>query len=307
MAERRRYDLGVWYGAIVFLVAISAYVTKPDALAAWTIWPFWVTLLAGVLPSALSVRRKNLKPRCALWSAWLVAWAAIGDEAMPLARSLVAPRSGELRVVTLNCAGSLDAGLEVVAYAPDVVLLQESMGADALEQIRARLGNDWTVVVGVDASILARGELVTLAQEPNYSAARLGGTVIVSLRLAPPVFRLDYWNPACWRAYAGNKRRRRSELAGVLASIRSFANGAPVILGGDFNTPPDHTVLGQMSGTFEDAFAIAGRSWGATAVNSFPMVRIDQVWASPELTPTNAFAVKTIHSDHQMTVADFDH
>jgi len=242
---------------------------------------------------------------------WLLAWSILGDEPASLARSIIPPRdTGAIRVITLNCASSLDAVREAIPLKPEIILVQESPGSIELDQVRTELGPEWSLLAGVDASILARGKLTPVALPTgttNFMAAWLvlrgDKTMVVSLRLRPPVFRLDYWNLACWSAYAANKAARKKELAAIAAFIRLQRRGSPVILGGDFNTPPDHTTTQSLHPLASDSWT-AGRGWGATAINVFPMVRIDQVWATSHFQPINAFSRKTVNSDHQMTVAD---
>jgi hypothetical protein len=309
MGDAPKRDLPAIISGGLLVVLVAVYLGSPDALAAITIWPFWVPASLPALILVLFRLKSRWRLRLTLLLLWLVAWAVFGDEPMAIARGLIGAPSGTTRVVSLNCAGTKEAVLEVIDLNPDIVLIQESVGRDALEKLRAKLGADWTMVVGIDASILARGELKPVGEPPyppNHTSAWLGDTLIVSHRLAPPVFRMDYWNPACWTAYAENKRRRRAEFAKLVEVVSRTAADAPLIIGGDFNTPPDHTITEPLSKFASDAFAGAGRGWGATGINWVPMVRIDQIWASQNYSPVNAFARKTKHSDHRMAVADFN-
>ncbi|MGI8924151.1 MAG: endonuclease/exonuclease/phosphatase family protein [Fimbriimonadales bacterium] len=300
----------------VCLLWTTAYILKPDFLAALTIWPFWVFAGLGVLPLLFRLRRDRVGLRLAAVFAWVVAWAVAGDEPVAIVRGLVSgPKSRLLRVVSQNCAGGqLEAAREVAAQKPDIVLFQESPGPSDLESIRAELGPDWSLLRGIDASILVRGRLRPVELPPfttDFIAAwadipaRRDPVLIVSLRLMPPVFRLDYWNPECWTAYAQNKADRKKELAAVARFVARESKRGPVILGGDFNTPPDRTVTSSLDPICHDAFLEAGRGWGATAVNDYPMVRIDQIWASSHFKAANVCAKRTRFSDHQMTVAEF--
>lgn len=307
MGEAKRRDIPAIVAASVLAAFMLVYLTRPDALAAITIWPFWVWLVPGALPLAIKFNKERARARLSVLGLWLVIWAVLAEEPLSLARAVVPPRAYDLRVVSLNCASSVEAAMETLDMEPDIVLLQESMGTDSIEKVRKALGENWTMVVGIDASILARGRLVVVdvKRSINFTAARLDGTLIVSLRLAPPVFRLDYWNPECWSHYAANKRARRVELRRLAEFVAREADGAPLILGGDFNTPPDHTITEAISGIANDAYARAGRGWGPTAINNYPMVRIDQIWASDKYEPVNSFSKKTLHSDHRMALADF--
>jgi hypothetical protein len=122
----------------------------------------------------------------------------------------------------------------------------------------------------------------------------LGSFLAVSLRLQPPVFRMDYWKPDCWRAYAEDRRRRRQELAEVAEYVKDLAP-TKVILGGDFNSPPDRGTFAPLRGWIQSA----SDDSGYTAVNEFPMARIDQIW-SRGFRPVLSRAEQTMHSDHRL-------
>lgn len=309
-------DRTPWVSAGVCLTLTVCYLFKPDFLAALTIWPFWVPATLGFLPLTFRLKKDRLRLRRGVLAIWIIAWVAIGDEPAALGRMLfVRGQPHTLRVVSLNCAGgSIDAARESLAYQPDVVLLQETPSRKELETLAAELGLGWHLVVGPDASVLAHGRLrpVELPRGTGDFIAvwaeiptALEPVLIVSLRLQPPVFRLDYWSPDCWITLARNKSDRRKELAEIANWVASTAGASPVVLGGDFNTPPDHTVTRSLDGVCTDSFRRAGVAWGGTAVNEFPMVRIDQVWTSSDFIPVKVVSMATKHSDHRMVVADF--
>ncbi|HEY0866834.1 MAG TPA: endonuclease/exonuclease/phosphatase family protein [Fimbriimonas sp.] len=313
-------------GAIlVFAGAAHAFPT--DILYAFTIWPTWLVLILGL---ALSM---GFKPyRRLLVLGWLAfAWFFV-EEARTIPAMLMPEVHGDLRVVSLNCAGGDPAAArEVAAFDPDIVLLQESPGAKDLQAIaRGLFGAEASVVTGPDAAILARGRLVPLPLPRgtgDYVAARLDGPVpmnIVSLRLLPPTLRFDLWNPEAWSAYGANRAARREELAEI-ASRLARVEGGIAILGGDFNTPPDRGITAPISPSLRrrgvgvrlrqgatdeplglaDSFRGAGVGHGATAVNPWPLVRIDQIWHGSGLRPVRTASYRTRHSDHCLVVADF--
>ena len=84
---------------------------------------------------------------------------------------------------------------------------------------------------------------------------------------------------------------------------QALAKG-PVIIGGDFNTPGQDSLLDPLRGPLTDCFAAAGRGWPNTITADYPMSRIDGIWVSDEMRPLNARVVYTPHSDHRMVVAD---
>jgi endonuclease/exonuclease/phosphatase (EEP) superfamily protein YafD len=171
------------------------------------------------------------------------------------------------------------------------------------------------LVRGVDASILARGHVTAVEVPPrfrgNFVHARVqldGRTVnVISLRLFPCPVRFDFWSRDAWRYYRVNRENRRRQLEQIAEYIKTLPSDEPLIVGGDFNCPPRDAVLRLLEPRLTDAFAAAGRGWGATIIefSGWPLIRIDQIWTSNQLRATCAFAAAAAPSDHHMTVADF--
>jgi endonuclease/exonuclease/phosphatase (EEP) superfamily protein YafD len=217
--------------------------------------------------------------------------------------------------VTLNCASSAAAAREVAAFDPDIVLFQESPSRDDLEVVATEIfGAGDHVAWGVDASILARGEVtpveVPAEHRENFVHAQVpwnGRTLdVISLRLYPCPVRIDLWSPRCWEVYRDNREKRRRELGAIASYLATLPESAIVVVGGDFNAPPGDAVFRYLSPRMQDAFPIAGRGWGGTITNDAPAIRIDQVWNSPQLLPLAAFARRTVHSDHRLVVVDLE-
>lgn len=277
---------------------------RPDGAHALFVWPGWILLLPGLLPLLF-----KKQPKAVVLLAWLAALLVTSEEPYSLARHLLPAKKGSLRVVSLNCAGgTLEAAQEVIRLKPDILLLQESPSRPDLEKLKTQLfGSSGSLVWGPDATLLARGSLVPHAlprRTGNFVSAEWkdeeGRTLtITSLRLQPPVLRLDLYDPSAWRSFAENRRERRSELQEILSTLEETP---PDIFGGDFNTPPERSYVKGMA----DSFAEEGRGYGATCVNPYPcIVRIDQIWRSDRLRTVNSFVVKTLHSDHRIAVSDF--
>jgi hypothetical protein len=157
-------------------------------------------------------------------------------------------------------------------------------------------------VDGVDATIVSRlGKLTPGYKSSAWTAALvnrpLPNLVVLSLRLSPPVFRLDYWNPECWRAYAENRRVHREELADISSWISGPITPPFAIVAGDFNWTPDREIGRLLGGRFHPL----SKGSGYTAVNDYPMARIDQIWVTEEFWGTSE-AITTRYSDHRMVV-----
>lgn len=300
--------------AALCLATAVGYTWRLDAWAAVTVFPIWCWVLAGALLIAMARRQVNKRVSLTLAAAWCAVLVAIADHPLNLLR--LGPSSGTnaLRIVSLNCAGLSGAVAEVAALEPDIVLLQETPGREPVAALARELFSDeGEVLVGVDASIVARGRLTPLTLPASvrsyavFARLRLSNGVevkVVSLRLDPPLVRVDLWSPDCWREQAENRRRRRNQLEAILSAVQQTLPEMPVIVGGDFNAPPRDAVLASLKPALHDAFAEAGRGWGNTILNAAPFFRIDQIWLSPRFRAVDVHAQKTTNSDHRMVVCD---
>lgn len=289
--------------SLLFLSA--AYFWPTDVLYAITIWPPFVwTGLAFVLTLA-GLRRHPSLAQMFLLAGWMAFWIGFGEERLWLPIRIFAPSASEAKsVVSLNCAGGLvEAAAEAFKGRPSVILLQESPSSKELDKLaKAELGPDASLMSGPDASIIVVGSLhpIPLPRGTNNFAAgiaKLNGIepiLVVSLRLQPPIFRLDYWSPECWRAYADNRANRVQELAVIIRFLKSQKlDYRWVIIGGDFNTPPDKVVFAELGEWLKPVTANSGY----TATNEFPMARIDQIWSN--LPGFYSIAEQTQNSDHR--------
>lgn len=306
--------------SLIFTAFLAfCYWSRPDSCAAVTVLPAWVWMFPGlalILPAARSFRRSVVFV-AAVWVAFTLAF---GDEPRSLARSITPVRdSGKaFRVVTLNCAGgSIEAAHEVKSIDPDIVLLQESPSKEEVERLaREMFGEQGGVVWGVDASIIAKGEIEPLPLESGISIfaviakVRLesGPTLwVTSLRLIPPLTDMDLWNADCWRDHKKNRTLRRAQIEELMTVIDSLPTDQPLIVGGDLNAPPGDGAFSPFSPLLRDSWMEAGRGRGSTIINDFPVLRIDQVWVNKHLRARSARVQKTKHSDHRMVIFDLAH
>lgn len=314
----RLYRFAILNGVALLLVGL-AYGIAPDFAYALTIWPCWVWAVVALWLLLIGIRRRPWRWTLASAFAWFLLSYLCNSEVRGLVRTIRPAAAFDytgIRVSSLNCAGGNPAGIREahLLHQPDVLLLQESPSEAEIRKVLKEYGSTatYSLLAGPDASIIVFGSLepVELPKgTTNFvcARARLDGhglsAFIVSLRLAPPTLRFDYWNPVCWSAYAESKRRRRQELEEILEFIEGQDPGAFVIIGGDFNTPPDPSIQGKLRASYTDTFAQSGRGYGATAVAGFPMVRIDQIWFRGSYWTWKAGVVATPHSDHLMATA----
>jgi endonuclease/exonuclease/phosphatase family metal-dependent hydrolase len=79
-----------------------------------------------------------------------------------------------------------------------------------------------------------------------------------------------------------------------LAEIRD----APLLLGGDFNVPPDHGAMAALGNSFRFAFEDAGWGYGYTRPTRYPWLRIDHILASPDWGFAACWVGPDVGSDH---------
>jgi endonuclease/exonuclease/phosphatase (EEP) superfamily protein YafD len=192
------------------------------------------------------------------------------------------------------------------------VLLQESPSSNDVSRLAQEwFGNEGDFLVGWDCSIIARGRLSRLSASKTvqFTLARLAlpqgkNVEVASLRLSPPLTRLDLWLPACWRAHLEDRLVRKRQMQQMVDRLPHFKADIPVIVGGDFNCPAGDAVSRLLKPLLKDTFREAGTGWGNTGINEFPISRPDQIWVSQDFLTITAWAVKTHHSDHRMVVCD---
>ncbi|MCA9101901.1 MAG: endonuclease/exonuclease/phosphatase family protein [Planctomycetales bacterium] len=322
---RRRLSRAACVTSLLLLLAVTlAYLTRDDRVAAVTVFPPRAWSLPGIAVVWLA-RRRTRKVALAVAALWLVYLAAMIDQPAALIGMLYrdfpderwesTPAERRVRIVSLNCgSGSARAIAETAAYEPDIVLLQESPGGTVVaEAARELFGATAGHMSGADAAIIVRGELVPDDSNDRNNLHSVQATVrldsgarlhVVSLRLEPPLVRLDLWSPDCWRAQTANRQLRRRQLVDVAKCFPPEDSPLPLIVGGDFNAPPGDAVFDLLAPRLSDSFVAAGLGWGNTITNVGPFTRIDQVWISEDLAATTVVARRTLYSDHRLVVAD---
>jgi endonuclease/exonuclease/phosphatase family metal-dependent hydrolase len=218
-----------------------------------------------------------------------------------------------LRVVSLNCGdGGIRSLREVTDWKPDLVLLQESPSEESVRDVAWELyGDEAFVLYHWNSSMIGRGRLQD--RTSDESAHFVHGRVIlsegaqldvVSVRLSAPVSQLDFWTSNFWQAHRDRRIDHRNEIEELLVHLENRANSLPTIVGGDFNAPPYDAALWPLQERFQETFSEAGRGWGGTGSNEYPLFRVDQIWVSESVRVGVTFSRKTVHSDHRMVVCD---
>lgn len=314
---------------LLHLVTVYAFSRQPDRLAAFTVLPIWVWGGIGLAASVIAFYFLRASLSLIMTAVWAVTLLVGADEARVLAHFGKSPpqpgdaagHRGEpvIRVVTLNCAGLKfgDPSPDIAAWKPDVVLLQDihphhvRQFADALYGGRGDHRAHVTRNGGI--GIVTRWKITREVRNPALRSQQVTAELpdgreveIVNVHLETAATDLRLWKREAWRGHRINRAVRNNEIATVqlvLEDSTRFPN-TPAILGGDFNAPATDPVHRRLARDFNDAFATAGTGWGNTYQRRFPILRIDQIYASRHFTPVRCAAAVTRHSDHRMVVAD---
>jgi vancomycin resistance protein VanJ len=78
----------------------------------------------------------------------------------------------------------------------------------------------------------------------------------------------------------------------------------PVLLAGDFNTPPESAIFRRPWSGFTDAFGSAGWGWGYTFIGGRTLVRIDHILAGPGWNCDSCWVGPNVGSPHRPLLAD---
>lgn len=301
----------------IFLIA--AHFFQFDQLAAVTLVPPWLMLIPAIVLTALSVAGVSRKQLLILLGIIAIFIVMFVEEARSLTRfrklTQERPRVNEfIRVATINCnVGSVEAGIEPSAYSPDIVLLQESPGPLAIEQLAFQyFDKDGAGLHTLDASIIVNGSIKPVQVDRGSHfvhgvvTLKSGKRVdVISLRLSAPVFRIDILSRGFWEDHVKTRKRHREQLEQVKAHLTKFAETDVWIVGGDFNLVGNDGALSAFDG-MHDTFFEGGAGWGNTGTNDYPLFRVDQIWCSSKLKCRVSNSIKTEFSDHRMVVADLE-
>jgi len=104
-------------------------------------------------------------------------------------------------------------------------------------------------------------------------------------------------------AYLRGSTGARATQISELLKIATHITG-PLIVAGDFNTPPRGRIYSRMAGRFRDTFRASGWGFGYSYRSNLPLMRIDYVFAGKGLHPVRCAAPALAGSDHRPVVAD---
>ena len=286
-----------------YLAVAICLLNRWDAMVALTLVPVWLWAGAGALIALICwIICRGVVPGV-LFCLFLITGIGFSEEAVGIVRELIislkkapaeAPQKKILRIVNVRCGGD-EASLRKAAESnPDVLIVQEAPDKPILEAVADQLyGVERSVTLVGNKAVLGRGEALAVIGDPNSTALhvrlkRPDGLVLDVTNLDIPgcAPSLGMWRPAVWSelitARIENRRLVRTHLGEHPINRQSIAR----IIGGGFGTPPGDDVFRPLENSgMLDTYAEVGTGWGNTYPSDYPLLRLDQVWVSPNLAP----------------------
>ena len=222
---------------------------------------------------------------------------------------------GSMRIVTWNVheeAGHADEiRAELLSMDPDVICLQE-----ARNPAFVRLLPGWNCAGAYDLVIYTREPMLTpqvfgrrgtdarpwLACEVDGPGGRLA-VLNAHLSSSKTAFRRLQGHASLPSRLSSSAMVRTREFETML---RALPTSAPVVLAGDFNTPPRSCLYRLLGQRMTDAFAATRFGLGLTYLwqKRAPAWRIDYVWCGNGVRPLTCTVGPAYPSDHRPVVAD---
>jgi endonuclease/exonuclease/phosphatase (EEP) superfamily protein YafD len=316
----RLVGIGCWlYLAVVlggWLLLFAADLWWPATVFLFS--PRWLLAvpLAVLIPAAGLWRRRSL---LLLGAAALVVAGPVTGGRIPWGRLVGStPQGPHLRVMTCNMhyrnvnPAPLMALVEAVR--PDIVALQEWTRN---KENDAALWKGWHFFGGQRLFLASRYPILRHQDLGDHSASQQGSirryelatpageVTLFSLHLASPREALTEFVRDSDKAAAevrGETALRRLQMQ-HLAEEAATVHG-PLLLAGDFNTPPESILFRRHYADSTDAFSTAGWGWGYTYVSKSTMVRIDHILAGPGWYAQRCWVGPDVGSPHRPVVAD---
>ncbi len=294
--------------------------------------PQHLALLPSLVLLGWALRRRQWKAAgaCALTLLW-VAHVFVGLQipASTWKRAQSPPRL-RLRAMNYNILGGQNGianlAATIRAQNPDVLFLEEAVverasDPDPVAPLHAALPGYFEARAG-EVCIFSRFPVLAQCQHRfPHGESRFILEAVLDVRgvpvrvLAVHPYTITFRDPE--RSFPQRiahslsvRNQQISTLLGVIehapSTWKSAWRAAPLLVGGDFNTPPRGRVYNALSARLGDSWREAGWGMGNSYSASLPVVRIDYLWHSARWRAARAFVPNSRASDHRPLVADLE-
>lgn len=293
----------------------------------------WVTTLLLYLPQVVYAAPALITVPLALWrrdrpalllngaTLVMIAWALMGFN-VPRPAGAAGEHSPRARILAYNIEGGIE-GLDgvraqVERFRPDVVVFSEARGEGHSPEIRRQLDSmfpGWSSLRSGEVYIASRWPVAAHDAAPLGPRERIPwlNRKMMRVTVEAPFGRFHVIGVHFRTAVHGETIfNQRSHLAEYLhrtfsvreeqaADVLHWTSGldGPVLLAGDFNTPPSGRIYSRIAARYGDSFRERGWGWGYTYPSRLPLLRIDYVFHSPEWRVTHCEVGPQPGSDHR--------
>jgi vancomycin resistance protein VanJ len=279
----------VWWATVLAYVPQHLYVVPIAVLLLWALWKRnWWSLL--------------LNTSCLLFWLFILMGFAVN---LPMAQT-----EQTLKVMTFNIREDGVNANQVAAlvnqHQLDLIAFQEVKNQNWVDEVKSLLPS-WYSAYEKETATFSRFPIVG---ERSYPVAGLD-RVFLEIELDTPLGKLAVFNVHLGTVLItyGPERmtqttaRRWEQLKVLLDTIETQSN--PIILLGDFNTTPRSALYRELNNHLENTFAHSGFGFGYTFRSDLPVIRIDHIWLSHELTSQKSYVLPLVASDHRPLFTEF--
>jgi len=285
----------------------------------------WYTALLTYFPQQLFVLPTLL---LLLWTIFGKAWRTAGWNVLTLCVAAVTllgvniplalPRAEgvHFRMMTYNIDRAIMGPQKIWDVVdrrqPDIVCLQE-VDNPAFWQ---KLPPNWNHVADAEVALFSRFPIVSYARHPVRNSHRVLLSAVIDIH-GKRVTIIDAHLSTAVRgeslshhtgtlaAYLRQTTSIREQQIDALLRLAA-TSPYPVIIAGDFNTPPRGVLYRRMGRHFQDAFRVAGWGPGYSYPTRFPLMRIDYLFLDPRLHARSCWTPAEKASDHRPFFAEID-
>lgn len=309
---------------LVYVTVAISLLNRWDAMVPVTLVPVWAWAGLGMAVSLVCWLICRGLPSLLIFCLCLATGIIFSEETVGIARELAiaikgkdpAPAAGDpgvIRIVNLNSAGSADVLRRAIDARPDILVIQEAPDKTVLESVADQLyGVDRCVASHRTNAIIARGELLETLTEPGDATLhariqRPDGFIVdvtnVDLEGCAPT--LEMWRPSVWKELIEARVANRRLVRAYLGENEITRSNIGRIISGGFGTPPGDDVYRPLeTNGLVDTYAASGRGWGNTYPSTYPALRLDQIWVSPNLVPVRSLTRLNPEADHRIVVSE---
>lgn len=305
---------------LLFVAVMICCLNRWDSMVAITLVPAWAWAAFGMLLSAISWILFRGSLALVSFSIWMASGLILSEEPRSLVRELLTSSSSDkdskrFRVVNVNTLGN-ENNLRIISpIDPDLVIIQQAPERGILEEFATNLfGDDRIVITNRRNAVLARGKLVNTLGETDSATLHVrmltthGFLIdVTNLDLAPYLPNPKLWQRRVWRQLTQTRIENRRLIRNYLGENQLTRGTIGRIISGGFGTPPGDDVFRPLeSAQLVDSFSASGIGWGNTYPADYPLVRLDQIWASQNLHPLKSFTAINPGATHRIVVTDFE-